>query len=74
MFITSQKLGSPDFWQIANNVLNKAESAILPLFSDVELMSSDKAKLFTKNFSENANLDYSDIFLPVFPARTNLKL
>ena len=36
--------------------------------------SSDKAKFFTKNFSKNGNLDYSDIFLPVFPARTNLKL
>ena len=30
--ITSQKLGSWDFWQIANSVLNKGKSAIPPLF------------------------------------------
>ena len=33
-----------------------------------------KAKLFTKNFSKNSNLDDSDISLPVFPSGTNLKL
>ena len=31
--ITSQKLGSQDFWQIANTVLNKGKSAIPPLFN-----------------------------------------
>ena len=36
--------------------------------------ASDKAKLFTENFSKNSNLDDSGIFLPVFPSRTNLKL
>ena len=36
--------------------------------------ASDKAKLFAKNFSRNSNLDDSDISLPVFPSRTNLKL
>ena len=36
--------------------------------------ASDKAKLFAKNFSKNFNLDESDISLPVFPSRTNLKL
>ena len=35
---------------------------------------SDKAKLFTKNFSNNSNLDDSDISLPAVPSRTNLKL
>ena len=30
--ITSQKLGSRDFWQIANIVLNKDKSAIPPVF------------------------------------------
>ena len=34
----------------------------------------DKAKLFAENFSKNSNLDDSDIFLPVFPSITNLKL
>ena len=34
----------------------------------------DKAKLFAKNFSKKYKLDDSDISLPVFPSRTNLKL
>ena len=46
--ITSQKLGSLDFWRIANSVLNKGKSAIPPLFNEPEVLSSasDKAKLF----------------------------
>ena len=36
--------------------------------------SSDKAKLFIKNFSRNSNLDDSGIPLLVFPSRSNLKL
>ena len=31
--ITSQKLGSRDFWRVANSVLNKGKSAIPPLFN-----------------------------------------
>ena len=74
--ITSQKLGSWDFWRIANSALNKDKSAIPPLFNGPEVLSSasDKAKLFAKNFSKNSNLDDSGISLPVFPSRTNLKL
>ena len=30
---TSQKLGSCDFWQITNSVLNKGKSAIPPIFN-----------------------------------------
>ena len=50
--ITSQKLGSRDFWQIANSVLNKGKSAISPLFNSPEVFSSasDKAKLFAENW------------------------
>ena len=57
--ITSQKLGSWDFWRLANIVLNKGKSAILPLFNGLEVLSSasDKAKLFAKNLSKNSNLD-----------------
>ena len=71
--ITSQKLGSWGFWQIANSVLNKGKSAI---FNRPQVLStaSDKAKLFANHFSKNSNLDHSGIFLPVFPSRTNLKL
>ena len=56
---TSQKLGSLDFWQIANSVLDKGKSAIPPLFNGPEVLSSasDKAKLFAKIFSMNSNLD-----------------
>ena len=74
--ITSQRLGSQDFWRITNSVLNEGKSAIPPLFNGPEVLSSasDKAKLFTKNFSEKPNLGDSDISLPVFLSRTNLKL
>ena len=74
--ITSQKLGSQDFWRIANSVLKKGKSAIPSLFNGPEVLSSasDKAKLFDKNFSKNSNLDASGISLPVFPSRTYLKL
>ena len=74
--ITSQRLGSLDFWQIVNSVLNKGKSATPPLFNGPEVLSSasDKAKLFAENFSMNSNLDDSGISSPVFPSRTNLKL
>ena len=36
--------------------------------------ASDKAELLAENFSMNSNLDDSNISLPVFPSRTNLKL
>ena len=74
--ITSQKLGSRDFWRLANSVLNKGKSVIPPLFNRPGVLStaSDKAKLFAKNFSNNSNLDDSGISLPVFPSGTNLKL
>ena len=74
--ITSQKPGCHDFWQIANSVLTKGNSAIPLLFNSPEVLSSasDKAKLFAKIFSMNSNLDDSGISLPVFPSRTNLKL
>ena len=74
--ITSQTLGSRDFWRIANSGLNKGKSAIPPLFNGPELLSSasDKAKLFADNFCLNSNLDDSGVSLPVFPSRTNLKL
>ena len=70
--ITSQKLGSCDFWWIAN----RGKSATPPLFNGPDLLSSapEKAQLFSENFSKNSNLDDSGDSLPVFPSRTNLKL
>ena len=49
--ITSTKLGSHDFWRIANSVLNKGKSVIPPLLNGPEVLSSasDKAKLFAEN-------------------------
>ena len=74
--ICSQRLGSRDFWRIANSVLNKGKSAIPPLFNGPEVLSSasDKAKLFAENFSNNSNHDDSGISLLVFPSRTNSKM
>ena len=74
---TSQKIGSRDFWRIANSVLNKGKSAIPPLFNyspEVLSCASDKAKLFAENFSKNSNLDDSVISLLFFSSSTNLKL
>ena len=50
--------------------------AIPPLINIVDMLTSlsDKAKLFTENFSKNSNLDDSSISLHVFLSRTNLKL
>ena len=73
----SQKLGSCDFWQIANSVLNIGKSPIPSQFNGLEVLSSasDKAKfLLAENFSKNSDLDGSCISSPVFPSRTNLKL
>ena len=74
--ITSQKLGSQDFWRIASSVPKKGKSAIPLLFSGLEVLSSvsDKAKLFAKKVSKKSTLDDTDISLPVFPSKTNLKL
>ena len=73
--ITS-RLGSCDFWRIANSVLNKGKSAIPPLFNGLDVLSSasDKAKLFPENFSKNSNLNDAGISSPVFLSRTNLKV
>ena len=38
--ITSQKLGSRNFWRVANSVLIKVKSAIPPLFNGSEVLSS----------------------------------
>ena len=74
--ITFQKLGPWDFYRISNNVLNQGKSAVPPLFNDQEVLSSvsDKAKMFSKKFFKNTNLDDSGTSWPVFPSRTNLKL
>ena len=73
--ITLQKPCCRDFWPIANSVLNKCKSAILPLINGLEVLpsASGKAKVFAENVSKKSNLDVSGISLPVFLSRTNLK-
>ena len=46
------------------------------LFNGPKVFSSasNQEKLFCENFSKNSDLEYSDIFLIVFPSRTNLEL
>ena len=75
-FNTSQKLGTWDFQRIANSDLNEGKSTIPRLFNRQKVFSFawDKAKLFTKNFSKNSNLDDSGISLPNFLSRTDLKM
>ena len=55
--VTSRKLVSQEFCQIANSVLNKGKSAIPPLFISPEGLSSasDNAKLFAKTFLRTVN-------------------
>ena len=50
--IISQKLGSWNFWRIANSALKKSKSAIPPPFNDPEVLSSatDKANCLLKFF------------------------
>ena len=74
--ITSQKIRSRNLWRITNSVLDKGKSPIPSVFNGKEVLSfaSDKAKLFAEYFSMNSNFDDSEISLPVFPSRTNLKL
>ena len=64
--ITSQRLGSQDFWRIANSVLNKGKSAIPPLFNSQEVLSSasDKTKLL-KTFLKTLTL-MTQVFLYLF--------
>ena len=64
------------FGKIASSVLNNGRYAIYPIFNGPEVLpsASDKAKIFTKNFSKKSNLDDSGVSLPIFPSRANLKL
>ena len=48
--ITSQKLGSQDFWQIVNSVLNKSKSAISPLFNRPKVLHLTMQNYLLENF------------------------
>ena len=55
-----------DFWWIANDILNKVESAVLSLFNDLRLLPlvSVKGQLFTEIISENSNHGVARSSLP----------
>ena len=67
-FIFFQSFFSRDLQRIANSPLNKDKSVLLPIFTGPGVLStaSDKAKLFSENFSKNFNLDDSCISLYLF--------
>ena len=70
--ISSQKLGSRDFWRIHNSVMNKGKSVIPPLSNGPEILSSStsKAQLLGKKFASNSTIDCAGIEPPVIPRRT----
>ena len=71
--ISTQRLGSRDFWKIFNSISNKGKSAIPPLFDGLNVITSakDKAELLARSFASNCSLPTSDHILPEFPPRCN---
>ena len=69
------KFGLGDFWQIAKIILRKGKFTTPSLFNaqKARLCSSSKTNLCDEDFSNNFNLDDSDIYLPVFPCGNNRK-
>ena len=59
------------FLKLANSVLKKENLLYLLYSTEVFSSASNKARLFTKNFFTNSNLDDSANSLPAFPYRTN---
>ena len=74
--IATQRLGSRDFWRIANSVLNHNKSSIPPLFHGPEVLTSplDKANLLAENFARNSTLKDEGHSLPAFPSRTDIEV
>ena len=70
--VEEETLGSKEFWKITNKILNRGKSSIPVLINGPEILPSavDKSSLFGKLFSQNSNLDDSNIPLPNFPLRT----
>ena len=69
------KLGLGDFWRTAKIILRKGKFTLPPVFNAAKarLFSSSKTNWCDENFSNNFNLDDSDIYLPVFPCGNNRK-
>ena len=72
-----RNVGCGTFGKLANTVLSKSESNILPPFNGPLVLSpaSDMAKVLLKSFLRFLiNHNDSGISLPIFPSRTKLKL
>ena len=61
------KLGLGDFWRTSKIILRKGKFAVPPLFNapKARFFSFNKTNWCVENFSNNLNLDDSDIYLPV---------
>ena len=64
-----------DFWQTAKIILRKSKFTTPSLFNTpkARLCSSNEANLCDEDFSNNFNLDDSDVYLHVFPCGNNQK-
>ena len=75
--ITFEKLGSSDFWRVANSALMKGKSATPQLFYSAAqgccLLHLIKQNCLLKPL-KNSNLNESVISLPIFSSRIDLKL
>jgi len=74
--ISTQKLGSCDFWKIFNSVSNKGKSAIPPLFDGFNVVTSacDKSELLASTFAHNCSLPILNQHLPEFLSCCNTTL
>ena len=69
--ISTQKLGSKEFWKIFNSVFRRSKSSIPPLFDGFQVLTSskDKAEILARSFASNCSLDDSGKHLPNFHSR-----
>jgi len=71
--ISTQRLGSREFWKIFNSVTKKGKSVIPPLLDGPRVVSSTrgKAEILASSFARNCTLPVSGQYLPDFPSRSN---
>ena len=71
--VSSQRLGSKDFWKICSRVLNKSKSSSTPLVNvdgSVSVSSESKAQRLCDQFASNSTINDAGAQLPIFPPRT----
>ena len=75
--VSSQRLGTKDFWKICNRVLNKSKSSSTPLVNadgSVSASSYSKAQRLCDQFASNSTISDAGVELPTFPSRTQHSL